>query len=92
VLWALFAIVAGIYLLLSNYDLIDYKLDFSRDWPVLLVIFGVVALLNAFGVKKRKKVTVRIEKTGEEYCKQVLDELERGTINADEAEKKLNTD
>ena len=89
ILWALFAIVAGIYLLMSNYGMIKYSFEFKDDWPVLLIIFGVVSLFNACGMKKRKKIAIQIEKTGGEYCKQVLDELERGEISAAEAEKKF---
>ena len=89
ILWALLAIVAGIYLLLSNYGMIKYSFEFSRDWPALLVILGAMSLVNVCCARKKKKVTVQVDKTGAEYCKQVLDELERGVISAEVAEKKL---
>jgi hypothetical protein len=88
-LWALLFIAAGIFLLLSNYGVIVYRFDFSKDWPALLIIFGSAALLRACRIKKKKYVNIDVGKTGREYCKQVLDELERGEISAEEAEKRL---
>jgi hypothetical protein len=65
-------IFVGVFFWLSNLNIIDL----ARDWPVMVIVAGLVNLCVVF--KKGRKKTV-------------IDDLEKGNITVEEAEKKLRT-
>lgn len=79
--WAIIFILVGIFLLLSNYNFIAF--NFSRDWPLILIAIGIAEIIDIIS-RRTKKV-----KTSKPSVKRILDDLEKGNINIDEAEEKL---
>jgi hypothetical protein len=68
--WIFILIVIGIFFWLANLRV----LVLSRDWPLILVIFGIFSILGLFvGSKKRN----------------IIRELEQGQISVNEAERRL---
>lgn len=63
-------IFIGVFLWLGNLHVVDIK----RDWPVILIVIGLVSLLNT--QKKAKK-------------RKIISDLEKGKITVEEAEGKL---
>ncbi|MCK4543949.1 hypothetical protein KAU43_00280 [candidate division WOR-3 bacterium] len=79
--WAIIFILVGIFLLLSNYNFIAF--NFSRDWPLILIAIGIAEIIDIISRRTRKV------KTSKPSVKRILDDLEKGNINIDEAEEKL---
>jgi hypothetical protein len=104
-MWALFWMAFGAVILLANYGVLDISFRFSRDWPVLLIAFGLLKLLDGLFPRSkqarafwawRPRDSGRWEKTGCPPCgksgdsvKTTLDDLEKGNISAEEALKKM---
>ncbi len=63
-------IFIGLFIWLGNLQI----LNFSRDWPLILIFLGVITLFSAFKKRKRYKI---------------ISDLEKGKISAREAEKRL---
>jgi len=79
--WAIIFILVGIFILLSNYNFIAF--NFSRDWPLILIAIGIAEIIDIISRRTRKV------KTSKPSVKRILDDLEKGNINIDEAEEKL---
>lgn len=79
IFWPLFLILVGVWIWLSNLDLVNFR--FQRDWPIILILIGVYEILKRFKGRKTKRKNISKEK--------ILKELEEGRINVDEALKKL---
>jgi len=47
VLWGIIIIWFGIWLWLSNLGIIRWKIVFRRDWPVIIIIFGLMGVVEA---------------------------------------------
>jgi len=94
VLWGLFWIALGTWILLSNYGLLAYGFSFHRDWPIVLIAIGVIILVRS--VTKRRRI-VEIHRgccdDGETSDKparaEILKAVEDGKLSADEAASKL---
>ncbi len=69
-IWITTLIFLGIFFWLANLSI----LIFSRDWPLILVILGIINLCGLLKVKRKKKI---------------IDDLEKGKISVEEAEEKL---
>lgn len=63
-------IFVGVFLWLGNLRVVDI----ARDWPVILIVIGLVSLLST-----RKKVRKR----------KIISDLEKGKITVEEAEGKF---
>lgn len=74
-------IVLGVLFWLGKFGIIDFY--WSRDWPVVLIGIGVFSLVNY--------VARRVKRKGKGYRKRrdILDELESGEIDAEEAIRKM---
>jgi len=68
--WIITLVLLGIFLWLGNLRV----LVIARDWPLILVLIGLVNLYKLFTGNKRKKI---------------IRDLEKGTITVKEAEEKL---
>lgn len=77
----IFLIFLGGFFWLSNYHLIT----FSRDWPVILIVIGLLAMIKR---PRGKKIRVEV-KTDDDDKMEVLKDLEKGEISAEEAEERM---
>jgi len=68
--WIIIIIFLGTFFWFGNLNV----LTISRDWPLIIVFFGILNIFTLVKGNKRKKI---------------IDDLERGKINAQEAETKL---
>lgn len=66
----LILIFVGLFLWLGNLEI----LDLSRDWPLILVIVGLLGIVSA--VRKNRKG-------------KIIQDLEKGKISVEEAEDEL---
>ncbi|HID32703.1 MAG TPA: hypothetical protein EYP24_04930 [bacterium (Candidatus Stahlbacteria)] len=71
----IFIIFLGVFFWLSNHQLIS----FSKDWPLILIILGLLSLVFRKGKTRKDRIGV-------------LKDLEEGKISAWEAEKELRGD
>ncbi|MFH1226366.1 MAG: DUF5668 domain-containing protein [Planctomycetota bacterium] len=45
-LWAVLFILTGGVILMSNYGLLGFHVDLSRDWPIILIAWGLLKLVD----------------------------------------------
>lgn len=91
VLWGLFWLALGIFLLLSNYGIIGYQFSFSRDWPILLIAWGIMKIIDTLAWRKRKgSCCSPLESEGDRQSReQILKAVEDGKMGAEEAAQRL---
>ena len=90
ILWALFWIALGALLLLSNYGLYSFNFSFSRDWPILIIAWGVMKVIDSFAWRKAKTNGSVLESEGEKQSReQILQAVESGQMSAEEAAQRL---
>jgi len=89
---ALLLIVIGVFIWLANLGIFIF--NFRRDWPVILIILGLIELLNGL-IRKRKRL-LRFESKAnhnpeivKDEINKVLSELSSGMINSDEASDRI---
>jgi len=63
-------IFVGVFLWLGNLHVVDI----ARDWPVILIVIGLVSLLSTRKQARKRKI---------------ISDLEKGKITVNEAEGKL---
>ncbi len=58
ILWGIIIITVGIWLWLSNLGIITWKIVFRRDWPVIIIIFGLMGVVEAISrsTKSRRAI------------------------------------
>jgi hypothetical protein len=54
-LWGILFIIVGVTIWASNLNYIPFNLDFSRNWPIILIAIGVVKLIDFIKFSRRKK-------------------------------------
>lgn len=74
---SLILIVIGLWIWLSNMGI----LNFSRDWPFILILVGIYLLFKG---ESRRKTTKNV--------REILTRLEKGEISAKDALEKLKED
>jgi len=90
ILWALFWIALGALLLLSNYGLYSFNFSFSRDWPILIIAWGVMKIIDSFVWRKPKTTGSALEEEGDKQSReQILKAVESGQMSAEEAAQRL---
>lgn len=105
IMWGLFWILLGIFLLLSNHGLLGFDFSFSRDWPILLVAWGLMKIIDLlawrdgspahkFRIVREKcghaeEVRLDDEKEAEKQRSEILKAVEEGRMSADEAAGRL---
>ena len=83
--WALILIGIGIWILLSNYGIVVF--NFSKDWPVILIVIGIVEVLDViFHVSAKKR---KFHAKSKNDITDVLKSLENGDITVEEAEDSI---
>lgn len=89
-LWAMFWIALGVFLLLSNYGMISYRFEWHRDWPMLLVAWGlwkIVTLIASAGRRVHSETAIRNPER--KSRREILQAVEKGEMTAEEAAAKL---
>lgn len=104
IMWGLFWILLGVFLLLSNHGLLGYDFSFSRDWPILLIAWGLMKIIDLLAWREGRFHKFRIIKDGggdgndgpecgdkpaKEGRSGILDAVAEGRMSADEAAQRL---
>lgn len=87
--WGLIFIAAGTLLLANNYGLLSFEIEFSRDWPAILIAIGLLGawegIFHRGREKPRQPETVGSKKT----IKEILEKIERGEMTAEEGAQRM---
>lgn len=90
ILWALFWIALGSLLLLANYGLYSFNFSLSRDWPILIIAWGVMKIIDSFAWRRSKTNGSVLENEGDKQSReQILKAVENGQMSAEEAAQRL---
>lgn len=105
IMWGLFWILLGLFLLLSNHGLLGYSFAFSRDWPILLIAWGLMKIIDLVAWRDarsphkfkiiRGDSLVGDEEDGSRGSSfandraEIIRAVEEGRMTADEAAKKI---
>ena len=89
--WGLLLIGIGGLLWAHNFGLLAFSISFSRDWPLIVVTLGLMSVWNAlFGRHWWSVKGAKCSRGADrDKVKEILEELEKGTISAEEAGKKM---
>lgn len=71
-MWFFILIFVGIFLWMANLHVVSL----ARDWPVILIVLGLLNLLSIFRKTRKSRI---------------LNDLEKGKITVEQAEDKLKT-
>jgi hypothetical protein len=90
VMWGVFLVLLGTVTLLANYGVWNFPFKLSRDWPMILIGWGLLkiidAIVNSGGIRlfscNHKTTVVK------DYRK-IINDLENGKITAEEAVNKM---
>ena len=89
--WGLLVISMGLLLWAHNYGLIAFSFSFSRDWPVIIIVAGLMSVWNAvFGRHWWNKSGCTHGDRIPNRARKILEDVERGNISAEEAIKKMD--
>lgn len=89
--WGLLVVAIGVLLWAHNYGLVTFAFNFSRDWPLIIVAAGLVSVWKAvFGRHWRAKCDCEPKERIPAKAKKILEDLENGNINAEEAARKMD--
>jgi hypothetical protein len=53
IIWAIIIILIGLWIWLANLGVISRGIILSRDWPLILVIIGIMTFIEALVWKQR---------------------------------------
>jgi hypothetical protein len=65
------------------------NVDISRDWPAIFIIIGIVILSKAWELARARLRQQSMPADRSEEQRRILDELQRGTISAEDAAEQL---
>ena len=89
--WGLLVISIGLLLWAHNYGLIALSFNFSRDWPIIIVLAGLMSVWNAvFGRHWWGKSCCGSNEHIPSRARKILEDVENGNITAEEAIKKMD--
>ena len=89
-LWACALIAIGVYWLLMNHGLVPrLNVNISRDWPAIFIIIGIVILSKAWELARARVRQQSMPADRSQEQRRILDELQRGTISAEDAAEQL---
>lgn len=91
--WGIFWLILGVFILLSNYDLLGgYRFVFSRDWPIILIAIGVILIIDVISYTIRDKnieQSPKADANTKKPIEEILSQLEKGEITAEEALRRI---
>lgn len=85
--WGLILIAIGSVVWAHNYGLLSFSFSFSRDWPVVLIAFGLFGVWKSFFFYSEKTPSKRKRRA----IGDVLRDIERGAKTAEDAVKELSS-
>ncbi len=91
--WGLLVVAIGLLIWAHNFGLIALSFHFSRDWPFLIVLAGLMSVWRALfgrhwwascgcGSGSKERIPANARK--------ILEEVEKGNISAEEAARKMD--
>ncbi len=89
--WGLVIVSIGGLIWASNLGYVNLSFRFSRDWPIVIVGIGLMSIWDALFGRHwwgHKFSGQRREKRGN--VSKVLEDLEKGEIDAEEAAKRMD--
>ncbi len=88
VVWALFWVALGAFILLSNYGMLN--LSFWRDWPILLIAYGLVSLIDLLLTRGHRHPPFPNDREERKRKRQeILLAVQEGRMKAEDAAQKL---
>ena len=89
--WGLILISIGGLLWARNFGLVAFSINFSRDWPLIIVFFGLIAVWKALFGRHwwSVKYAPGRHNSDKDEIARILEKLEKGEISADEAAKRM---
>jgi hypothetical protein len=88
VIWALFWIALGAFILLLNYGMLSLSL--KRDWPILLIAYGIVSLIDLLFTRRPKLPPFPVDREERRRKRQeILLAVHEGRMKAEEAAQAL---
>ena len=89
--WGILVVVIGLVLWAHNYGLIALSFNFSRDWPIIIVLIGLMSVWNSiFGRHWWGKCGAAPKDHIPSRARKILEDVESGNISAEEAIKKMD--
>jgi len=89
--WGLLVVTIGLLLWAHNYGLIALSFNFSRDWPIIIVLVGLMSVWNAvFGRHWWSKCGCEPASHIPSRARKILEDVEKGNMSAEEAVKKMD--
>jgi len=90
VMWGLFLVLLGTAILLSNYGVWNFPFKLSRDWPMILIAWGILKIIDAFTVAGGAWFFSGCKKTHvAKDVRKIVNELEAGKITVEEAVREM---
>ena len=88
--WGLMVVAIGVLIWAGNFGLINLSFRFSRDWPVIIVVLGLMSVWSALFGRQwwGHGCGCRGNDKRDEIVK-ILEALEKGQIDAEEAARKM---
>lgn len=87
--WGAIFIAAGAILLAHNYGLLSFEIQFSRDWPAILIAIGLLGAWDGLFHGSHARQTGGGSRKEREALRDILEKIERGEIKADEAARRM---
>ena len=88
--WGLIIVSVGGLLWADNLGMINISFKFGRDWPLIIVAVGLMSIWDAlFGRHWWGHKVGGARRENREGISKVLEDLEKGVIDAEEAAKRM---
>ncbi|MBU2529827.1 MAG: hypothetical protein KKD35_02205 [Elusimicrobia bacterium] len=86
--WGLILIAIGSVIWAGNYGLVSISFSFSRDWPIMLIAFGLLGIWKSISFNRSSgKIPSKDKKRG---IGDILEDIEKGSKTAEDAIAELN--
>ena len=86
--WGLVLIAIGSVLWAHNFGLLSLSFNFSRDWPVILIAFGLLGIWKSIALKASSEKMS--SKSNKRAIGDILKDIESGTKTAEDVILELN--
>ncbi len=86
--WGLILIAIGAIIWTHNYGLLSVSFNFSRDWPAILIAFGMLGVWRSISLKYHSEKIPLEEK--KKIVGDILRDVERGNKSAEDAISELH--
>ena len=52
IIWGVILLLFGLWIWLANLGVIKHSFSFNRDWPIIIIIIGIMTLVEGFVWRK----------------------------------------